>query len=216
MPDDDDGDMAMNELEWQQQNLMSLEEYLELDEDVQRDSEVIEGVLVAREPRRRPHQRTGFRIAQAFEVAVAKYRRAHDEGEAPCIDLNTEVPIILWQVPLTLRIPDVVVHHCRDVFENLDAKDILIAVEVISRWSQSRDRIHKMGEYAKAGIPHYLIIQFDQHGALIVEHYALTTADRTYSRISTNHRDGDIWALNITHPFDIQIGWEDLDIAPRT
>ena len=40
--------MAMNELEWRQQNLMPLEEYLELDEDVQRDSEVIEGVLVTR------------------------------------------------------------------------------------------------------------------------------------------------------------------------
>ncbi|TDC77183.1 Uma2 family endonuclease [Actinomadura sp. 7K507] len=214
MADDDDGDMTMNELETQA--FLSLEGYFALDGDIQRESEVVEGHLVSREPRNRPHQRTGFRLAQAFEVAVAKYRSSHDEEKAPCIDINTEVPVRLWEVPLTLRIPDVVVHHCREVFETLGAGDILIAVEAISRWSQSRDRIHKMGEYAKSGIPHYLIVQVDEIGALIVEHYALTTTDRRYSRISVNHRDGDIWALNISHPFDMQIGWQDLEIAPRT
>ncbi len=70
MPNHDDGDMTMNELERQQQELLSLEGYLALDEEVRRESEVVEGHLVAREPRDRPHQKTAFRLANAFEAAV--------------------------------------------------------------------------------------------------------------------------------------------------
>ncbi|MFA1540998.1 Uma2 family endonuclease [Actinomadura monticuli] len=213
MPDDDDGDMTMSEMDFQQQSLMSLEEYLELDEDVRRDSEVVEGHLVAREPRDRPHQKTAFRLANALEAAVLKYRAAHSGGTAPCYEINTEVPVRLWDVPLTVRKPDAIVHHCRAQFETLEAADAVLVAEVISRWSQSRDRIHKMGEYAKALIPHYLIVQFDERGATILEHYALVGTDASYSRIGITHRDRDIWALSLTTPFEIQIGWQDLEVA---
>ncbi|GAA4240353.1 hypothetical protein GCM10022254_64650 [Actinomadura meridiana] len=222
MPDHDDDDMtiiprhdddAMPTSRPVRLHPMTLDEYLELDEDVRRSSEIVEGSLVPREPRERPHQKTAFRLANAFEAAVLKYRSAHSGSTAPCYEVNTEVPLQLWEVPLTIRIPDAIVHRCREQFERLDAADAIIIAEVISRWSQSRDRIHKMGEYAKSGIPHYLIVQFDERGATIVEHYALMSPDHlTYSQISVNHRDRDIWALNISIPFDIQISWQELDI----
>jgi Uma2 family endonuclease len=213
VPNHDDGDMTMNELERQQQELLSLAGYLALDEEVRRESEVVEGHLVAREPRDRPHQKTAFRLANAFEAAVLKYRAAHSSGRAPCYEISTEVPVRLWDVPLTVRKPDAVVHRCREQFETPEAVDAVIVAEVISRWSQSRDRIHKMGEYAKALIPHYLIVQFDERGATILEHYALVGAETSYSRIGITHRDRDIWALNLTTPFEIQIGRQDLEVA---
>ena len=214
MADDDDGDMTMNEPAWQWQPLMSTEEYLALDEEVQRESEVVEGRLVAREPRERPHQKIGFRLANAFETAVLKHRSAHSgSSSAPCYEINTEVPLRLWDVPLTVRKPDAIVHRCREQFEMLEAEDAVIVAETISRWSESRDRIHKMGEYAKARIPHYLIVQFDELGATIVENYALLDMDTPYSKIGTTHRDRDIWALNLSIPFEIQVGWPDLAVG---
>jgi Uma2 family endonuclease len=216
VPDRDDGDMTMNELEYQRQSLMSLEDYLALDEEVQRESEVVEGNLTPREPRTRPHQKTAFRLANAFEAAVLKYRTTHSGDTSTCYEINTEVPLRLWEVPATVRKPDAIVHQCRGQFETLEARDAVIVAEVISRWSVSRDRIHKMGEYAKALIPHYLIVQFDELGATIVEHYALMGTDTSYSMIGITHRDRDIWALNVTIPFDIQIGWPDLAVALPT
>ncbi len=193
---------------------LTLDDYLAAGEEKWNDFEVAEGNLVLREERSRPHQKTAFRLAGAFETAVRKYRSTHPGANAPCYEINTEVNLLLWEVPLTIRKPDVIVHRCREQFEMLQAGDAIIVAEVISRWSESRDRIHKMGEYAKSRIPHYLIIQFDEVGATIVEHYALIASDTTYSRISVTHRDRDIWALDITVPFEIQIGWQDLDVGP--
>ncbi|TDD86232.1 Uma2 family endonuclease [Actinomadura rubrisoli] len=195
-------------------NPLTLDAYLALAEEVRREIEVVDGNVVPREERGRPHQKTAFRLASAFEADVRKYRAGHSGGAPPCYEVNTEVSVLLWEVPLTVRKPDVVVHHCRDQFEMLDAGDVVIAVEVMSRWSESRDRIHKMGEYAKARIPHYLIVQFDEVGATIVEHYALLDADLAYSKIGVSHRDRDLWALHMTVPFQIQVGWQDLEVGP--
>lgn len=195
---------------------LSLDDYLALDEQARRDIEVVEGTPVPREQRSRAHQKTGFRIAEAFEGAVAKFRRDHTGGTPPCYEVNTEVDVILWEGPLTLRKPDVVVHHCLDAYARLHTADVLVIIEVLSPWSDSRDRIHKKGEYAKAGIPHYFIVQFDEVGATSVEHYALLENDRAYSTIGVTHRDRNVFGITITTPFAAQIQWQDLEVAPRT
>ncbi|POM24657.1 hypothetical protein BTM25_32910 [Actinomadura rubteroloni] len=195
----------------------TLDEYLALDAEMRREVELVDGTITPREKRDRRHQKTGFRLAEAIESAVAKARRDHQRGgEPPCIEVNTEVDVVLWEVPPTIRKPDVVVHHCLDDFEELAARDVLIVVEVVSRWSQSRDRIHKMGEYAKAGIPHYLIVEFDGIGALTLEHYALLAVDQHYSRLGTAHRDRSGLALSITDPFPLRIQWNELETGPPT
>ncbi|GAA2572986.1 Uma2 family endonuclease [Actinomadura fulvescens] len=192
---------------------LTLDEYLALDEEIQRETELVDGIRVQREQRGRAHQKTAFRLANALEAAVRKHRQSYSTGNPPCYEVNTEVNVVLWNVPPATRKPDVIVHRCRNQFETLEAADALVVAEVISRWSESRDRIHKMGEYAKAGIPHYLIVQFDEAGATIVEHYGLLGAQPGYSKIGITHRDRDIWALNVTVPFDIQVGWPELDIG---
>jgi Uma2 family endonuclease len=195
----------------------TLDEYFALDEDLRRETELIDGVIVPREQRGRKHQKTGFRLAEAIESAVAKLRRDHQGGgEPPCTEVNTEVDVVLWEVPPTVRKPDVVVHHCLDDFEELAARDVLIVIEVVSRWSESRDRIHKMGEYAKARIPHYFIVEFDGAGARTLEHYALLAPNRHYSHLGTTHRDQSGLALDITDPFPLRIQWNELETAPRT
>lgn len=92
---------------------------------------------------------------------------------------------------------------------------MLVAAEILSTHSVARDRIHKAGEYARAGIPHYLIIEFDSQGAVSIEHYALVGAPE-YSKIKASHRDMDGLALAMTTPFILDIAWTQLDIAPPT
>jgi Uma2 family endonuclease len=203
-------------MNWQERSdPISLDEYHDLDDDVRREIEVVDGVVVRREKRGRPHQKTAFRLAESLEGAVAKFRQDHRSEHAPCYEVNSEVDVLPWEVPLTIRKPDVVVHYCLDPFAELTATETVVVAEVISRWSESRDRIHKMGEYAKAGIAHYLIVEFDAMGALSIEHYALLGGARTYSQLKVTHRDRDIFAVSLTDPFPVQILWQDLDIAPR-
>jgi len=107
------------------------------------------------------------------------------------------------------------VHRCLTGFERLTASDAAVVIEVASPWSQARDRIHKKGEYAQAGIPHYLIVQCDEAGAVSVEHYALVDAERSYSATSTTHRDRDVFAIDMSTPFSVQVLWQALETAPR-
>ncbi|MFI6394675.1 Uma2 family endonuclease [Nonomuraea sp. NPDC050547] len=194
--------------------LDTLDAYLALDEETRRDIEVVDGVAATREQRSRGHQKTGRRLAEALENGIEKHRRSLSRSEkAPCVDVNTEIEVILWDVPLRLRKPDVVVHTCLEPGEWLRAEDVIIAVEVLSPHSQARDRIHKAGEYAKAGIPHYLIVQFDDQGAVSIEHHILIGGG-PYSKSKTTHRDVDALALSMTTPFVLDIDWLQLDIAP--
>lgn len=194
--------------------LDTLDAYLALDEETRRDIEVVEGVATPREQRNREHQKTGRRLANALESGIERHRRSLSRPEnAPSVEVNTEIEVILWDVPLHLRKPDVVVHACPKPGEWLRADDVIIAVEVLSPRSGARDRIHKAGEYAKAGIPHYLIVQIDTQGAVSIERYALLGSGE-YSRSKVAHRDIDALALSMTTPFVLDINWLQLDIAP--
>ena len=68
------------------------------------------------------------------------------------------------------------------------ARHVPIAVEVLSTWSARRDRVHKMSDYADAGIPHYWLVAFDKVGAVTIERYTLAGAGG-YVHVGTSHRD---------------------------
>jgi Uma2 family endonuclease len=198
---------------FQRHEEITLGEYVAFDEDVRRGIEVIDGVAFPREQRSRGHQQLGRRMANTLEAAVAKARQ--DMGSAaPCIEVNTEIEVVLWEVPLNIRIPDVVVHRCVAADEWVTARDVMIAVEVLSKNSQRRDRFHKMADYAKAGIPHYWLVDWDDKGALIIEHYALAGSGDAYLQVGIAHRDRDHPALNLSSPLALWIDWSDLEIGP--
>ncbi len=64
--------------------------------------------------------------------------------------------------PATVRVPDLVVAARRGQEGiRLPAEDVVLVVEVLSPSTSQTDRLVKRGEYARAGIPAYLIV--DRH-----------------------------------------------------
>lgn len=106
-------------------------------------------------------------------------------------------------------------HHGVAATEWVTGEDVLIAIEILSKNSQRRDRFHKMADYAKAGIPHYWLVDWEDKGALIIEHYALTGSGRDYLQVGISHRDRDKPALNLTAPFPLWLDWDALELAAQ-
>ncbi|MFE1593566.1 Uma2 family endonuclease [Nocardia sp. NPDC058705] len=123
--------------------------------------------------------------------------------------------MLLWEGPPTARIPDVVVNRCPQDFDRLIARGVFIVVEVVSPCSARRDRIHKMADYADAGIPHYWIVEFDKIGAVSVERYVFEARKQAYAHVETTHRDGHGLAVDVTSPFRIVIEWDQLTVDSR-
>ena len=132
---------------------ISWDMFLEIDEDIRRDLEIVDGYVVPREQRSREHQKVATRLSLALETAAVQQMRKSGGGE--CYETNTEADVLLWEVPPTARKPDAVLHRFIPGTSQLTAQDVLIAAEVLSTWSARRDRVHKMSDYADAGIPHY-------------------------------------------------------------
>ncbi|MET8648276.1 Uma2 family endonuclease [Nocardia aurea] len=187
--------------------------FLDIEEDVRRELEIVDGFVVPREQRGRDHQKVGTRLSLALErAAVAEMRGS---GGGSCYETNTEVDVLLWEVPPTARKPDAVLHRCLPEFEQLAAGHCVIVVEVLSTWSERRDRVHKMSDYADAGIPHYWLVSFDKIGALTIERYTLSDRTGPYIHIGTGHRDMGPVAVAASDPFPLELLWADLEIAPR-
>ncbi|MFB4295653.1 Uma2 family endonuclease [Actinomadura sp. NTSP31] len=196
----------------QQHEPITWEMFLEFDEGIRRDLEIVDGYVVPREQRGREHQKVATRLSLALEqAAVQQIRRS---GRAERYETNTEVDVLLWEAPPTGRKPDAVLHRCIPDFEQLAAEHVLIAVEVRSPWSERRDRVHKMADYADAGIPHYWLVSFDKVGALSIERYALAGGPGRYAYIGTTHRDMGPVAVTASDPFPIEVLWEHLEVAP--
>jgi Uma2 family endonuclease len=189
------------------------EMFLDIDEDFRRDLEIVDGYVVPREQRSRDHQKVSTRLSLALETAAVQQMRK--TGGAECYETNNEVDVLLWEVPPTARKPDAVLHRCVPDGEELAAGHVLIAAEVLSTWSGRRDRVHKMSDYADAGIPHYWLVSFDKVGAVTIERYALAGGVGQYVHVGTSHRDMGPTAVNISAPFPVEILWADLEVSPR-
>lgn len=186
--------------------------FLEIDEETRQDLEIVDGYVVPREQRGGVHQKVGTRLSIALEQGATV--RMRETGNAECYETNTEVDVLLWEVPATARKPDAVLHRCLPRFQQLSARQVLIVVEVVSRHSMRRDRAHKMGDYADAGIPHYWLVEFDEVGMLSLDRYALVGDGQGYTKIGTSQRDMGADAVNVTSPFPIRIDWDQLAVAP--
>jgi Uma2 family endonuclease len=80
-----------------------------------------------------------------------------------------------------------------------EAKDVILAVEVVSPESRTRDRERKPELYAGAGIPHFWRVEKDSSGPVIYV-YELDPATRS-SALTGIHHD----KLKLAVPFDIDI-----------
>jgi Uma2 family endonuclease len=82
------------------------------------------------------------------------------------------------------RQPDLVVYRREDARSRgrIEAKDVVLAVEVMSPSSVSTDRVSKPAQYAGAGIPHYWRLELDP--AVLVVHRLEGEAYREVARFT--------------------------------
>jgi Uma2 family endonuclease len=85
------------------------------------------------------------------------------------------------------------------------AKDVVLAVEVVSPDSERRDRERKPQLYAQAGIRHFWRVE-NVAGRAAVYVYELDPATRAYALTGIHHD-----RLELTVPFDIDIDLAELD-----
>ncbi|MET8863158.1 Uma2 family endonuclease [Nonomuraea sp. NPDC004580] len=161
--------------------------------DLPAHTELIDGSLVFVSPQAAFHMR-------AVSLLEAELRRAapHD------VRVRREMSVILAKDQRPE--PDLCVVVAEAVRSGKEtyyrAQDVLLAVEVVSPESVTRDRQRKPELYAQAGIPHFWRVEEDA-GKPIVYAYELDPAMRSYARMGV-HRD----RLKVTAPFDL-----DADLA---
>jgi Uma2 family endonuclease len=146
---------------------MTLEEWEALDEDV--EGELVDGVLVEEEDVGALHEVIVTWLSDAF-CPWARTRGA----------IRTTSDLKFGLAPGLGRKPDFSVFLAHDLppGEGLVRKPPYIAVEIVSRAASDRrrDRVAKLGEYARFGIPHYWIVDPKPR---TVETFGLS-ADGTY------------------------------------
>ena len=105
--------------------------------------------------------------------------------------------------------PDIVVVSAEaDGDEELtryEAKDVLLAVEVVSPESEDRDRDAKPRKYAGAGIQHFWRVEKDGTRPVVYV-YELDPASKTYA-LTGIHRD----QLKLTVPYPITVDLTEID-----
>jgi len=131
---------------------MSLAEYLNLPGDLR--AEIVDGVL-------RPMTREDRRNR---EIQIMLLLTLRSQCPPRYLVFHEEV-VVLSEVPLLSRIPDVAVIHRspedRGRSNHTAAADVLLAVEVMSGSTRSADLREKPVEYALAGIPAFWRIGLD-------------------------------------------------------
>ncbi len=132
---------------------VTLADWEAMPEDEQFRLELVEGLLlIMPNPRSRHHHAT-----------TKLTYRVIDQLSEELIALS-EVEVVVTEVPLTIRIPDMIVIPTEVYERNLPrvrAADVLLAAEILSDGTRKVDRILKFAEYAEARIPQYWIVDLD-------------------------------------------------------
>lgn len=166
--------------------------------DLPPHTELIDGSLVFVSPRRDFH-------ALAVDVLVAGLRRTTPES----LRVKREMTVVLTKG--TVPEPDVSVVRAEAVTSRrqtrYQAKDVVLAVEVVSPDSEERDRDTKPRKYAAAGIPHFWLVEMTADGELPMVHvYELDPVTKTYLPTGIHHD-----RLKLSVPFAIDIDLTEID-----
>ncbi|SEN64342.1 Uma2 family endonuclease [Nonomuraea pusilla] len=189
--------------------LVTAEEYEALPEEIARAIEIVDGYLAYRAAPTPDHQTAGRRLANLLE----RHARAAMAAGHGCLTVNIDLDLRLRDVPLLNRRPDVALYRCldRERGERLRAEHVLLVVEIVSPGSETQDTTDKLGEYAKAGIPHYWIVRLDGTGVSIVERYRLDPASMLYKHVGTLMKDEAGGVPEVANPIPMVIHWAELE-----
>ncbi|RJQ74531.1 Uma2 family endonuclease [Pseudonocardiaceae bacterium YIM PH 21723] len=131
-------------------HLLTMEEWEAIPEDTSRHYEAVDGVLHVAPHPGNPHQYLLSRLCKAIDPLLPAELEV-----LPRVEMSVRV-----DYPITVRCPDLVVVNRNLVdrgAQRADASDVLLVVEILNAGSVSVDRVHKLHEYAEAGIPQYWI-----------------------------------------------------------
>jgi Uma2 family endonuclease len=142
--------------------------------------EVINGTLLVTPPPFMPHNKRATAVGGAFLQA------APPDLEV-CVTSTAGV-----QIGEDCLVPDVVVYRAGDYQGNLPAEAVVLVVEVTSPSNRSNDTVLKLDRYARAGIPHYWVVDPDT-----ITVYALE--GDSYRTAATGR------AVRVTEPFDAAV-----------
>jgi Uma2 family endonuclease len=152
-------------------HLLTVAEYLEIGEIELGYSELVEGRLLMTPSPAPDHNRAGFRMAVELE-------RQLPPGLEVIPDMDVDLELAPAEAPGTVRRPDLIVvplearKRVRAEGGTIRASEVLVVMEVLSPGSRRTDHVHKRGEYADAGIPHYWIIDTTEPVSLLACHLA--------------------------------------------
>ncbi|MER6562563.1 Uma2 family endonuclease [Streptomyces sp. NPDC001027] len=120
---------------------------------------------------------------------------------SPDWNADTGFDVRLQDVPLTNRRPDVTVYRVETIdLTPTRPEHVLLVAEIVSPGSETTDRIVKVDQYAKAGIPFYWRVEQAATGVPIIYTHVLDPATGAY-------RDGEMFtgAVKATAPFPITV-----------
>ncbi|WP_432067605.1 Uma2 family endonuclease [Streptomyces sp. C10-9-1] len=169
---------------------ISAEQYDSWSEEQCAGIEIVDGMVVVSPSASKRHNRLARLLANALDTAAG-----------PDWNADTDFDVRLQDVPLTNRRPDVTVYRAETIdITPTRPEHVLLVVEVVSPGSETTDRIVKVDQYAKAGIPFYWRIEQAATGVPIVYTYILDPATRAY-------RDGEVFTgtVKATAPFPVTV-----------
>ncbi|WUH91643.1 Uma2 family endonuclease [Streptomyces sp. NBC_00433] len=166
--------------------------------DLPPHTQLIDGSLVFVSPQRKFH-------TLAIDLLVYALRSTLPEN----LRVRREMAVVLSR--RTVPEPDLVIVDAEADGDLLttryEAKDVVLAVEVVSPESESRDRDTKPHKYAAAGIPHFWRVEMAGETARpVVYVYELDPASKAYA-LTGIHRD----LLKVTVPYEIAIDLTGID-----
>ncbi|UQA36057.1 Uma2 family endonuclease [Streptomyces sp. HNA39] len=169
---------------------ISAEQYDSWTEEQRAGIEIVDGMVVVSPSASKRHRRLARILANALDAAAG-----------PDWNADTDFDVRLQDVPLTNRRPDVIVYRAETIdLTPTRPEHVLLVVEVVSPGSETTDRIVKVDQYAKAGIPFYWRIEQAATGVPIVYTYVLDPATKAY-------RDGEMFTgvIKTAAPFTVTV-----------
>lgn len=172
---------------------VTAEQYATWTEEQCAGIEIVDGRVFESPSAAKRHNRLARLLANALDTAAG-----------PDWNADTDFDVRLQDVPLNNRRPDVTVYRAETIdITPTRPEHVLLVVEVVSPGSETTDRIVKVDQYARAGIPFYWRVEQVATGAPLVYTYLLDPAAGRY-------RDGDVFTgiVKVTAPFvvDIDLG----------
>jgi len=169
---------------------ISAERYDSWSEEQCAGIEIVDGMVVVSPSASKRHNRLARILANALDAAAG-----------PDWNADTDFDVRLQDVPLTNRRSDVIVYRANTIdLTPTRPEHVLLVVEVVSPGSETTDRIVKVDQYAKAGIPFYWRVEQAATGIPIVYTYVLDPATKAY-------RDGEMFtgAIKAAAPFSVTV-----------